>query len=125
MVRVDNKKQYKIGDEVWWIDRDGNTRHGKIYEIRQDDYVADGVPIALIKTDKIETGARLFECWPSHRDLLDAEARRAGLQRNEYKGSIETVEDLVRFMFEHDMEDEDARAAASERAKGLLGIDMD
>lgn len=56
----------------------------------------------------------------------NAEERRAAAQKTEYIESIKDVNDLVQFLFDHDVSGEDhdyeAEAAARERAKDLLGL---
>lgn len=75
------------------------------------------------------TGAKLCECWPNKEECLNAESRRAELQKAEYKESIKDVNNLVKFLFDKDVHSEnrdyEAAAAAKERAKELLNIDVD
>lgn len=124
MVKIENKNSFKIGDKVWWFDSWGTLRWGIIYKI-QDNMAA----IYENGRKGANTGSRLDNCWPSKDGCLEAERQRAELQVAEYKESIRDVKDLVKFLFEHDVNGEDrdydARRAAKERAKELLGFDIE
>lgn len=124
MVVIENKNTYKIGDNVWWFDAYRNLQNGIIY----DYYPTDN--FAAIKqgiNGGIHTGAKISDCWPTKDECLKAENRRAKAQKQEYKDSINTVEDLIRFLYTHDVQSEyrdyDAKAAVEERA-AELGISL-
>lgn len=119
-----NSNRYKIGDKVWWFDPWGTLRWGIIYDM--DDHIA-----AIHENGRKGscTGSRLDNCWPSEDECRKAEAQRSELQTAEYRESITSVEDLVKFLFEHDVNGEDpnydAQRAAKERAKELLNLDIE
>lgn len=124
MVKIENKNKYEIGDKVWWFDSWGNLRWGVIYN-----FVKGHAAIYENGRQGSHTGAMVEDCWPSKDECLRAEAQRSELQVAEYKESIISVEDLVKFLFEQDVNGEDydydARRAAAERAKELLGLDIE
>ena len=124
MVKIENSNKYKIGDKVWWFDPWGTLRWGIIYDI-----VSDHAAIYENGRKGSHCGAALEKCWPSEDECRKAEAQRSELQTAEYRESITSVEDLVKFLFEHDVNGEDhdydARRAAEERAKELLGLDIE
>ena len=131
MATIENNNTYNVGDKVWWFDAYGTMRNGNIYEIRPEEG-HNKVPVALIYENGkpgLQTGAMLEDCWPSEQACIEAEQMRAEAQKAEYKESIKDVNDLVKFMFEHDVvseyKDYDALAAAKERANELLGLDID
>lgn len=123
MIEIKNPNKYKVNDKVWWFDAYDTLRNGVIYEIRDTH--------ALIYEDGkkgLKTGAKLSDCWPTKDECLAAENHRSALQRVAYKESIKNVSDLVKFLFKHDVHSEfrdyDAAAAAKERAKELLNLDI-
>lgn len=120
-IKNENCSEFKIGDKVWWYDSWGTLQNGKISEFKGE-YVA-------IKTGVhggISTGAKLSECWPTKEACQNANKRRAAAQKAEYIESIKDVNDLVQFLFDHDVSGEDhdceAEEAARERAKDLLEL---
>lgn len=132
MVKIENTNKFQVGDKVWWFDAWGNMRWGIIYNIvdgkRGDTLIGKMACIHEEGKTGIHTGACLSDCWPSEEACLEAEERRVKEQIREYKESITNVKDLVRFLFEHQVTGEDmnydAKAAASQRAKELLGLEI-
>lgn len=123
MIKIVNKNEFKVGDKVWYFDAWGNLQNGVIYEIVDDHAkTKEGLHGGVL------AGAKLDKCWPSKEDCLYAENCRAVVQKAEYKESIKSVEDLVRFLYQNDVNseyrDEEARKAAKERAEEL-GIRLD
>ncbi len=123
MAKIENKNVYVIGDKVWWLDAWNNLRWGIIYDFKEG--------YAAIHEDGkkgIQTGAKLEDCWPTREACIHAEAERSKLQTEEYKESIKSVEDLVKFLWENDVNSEyrdyDAAKAARIRAKELLNIEL-
>lgn len=121
MVQIENNNKYNIGDVVWWFDAWNNLQTGKIYGFEEDH-----AKIRQGRYGGVSTGAPLSGCWPSQKECLEAEAKRAYRQKLEYKDSIKDVKDLVKFLLENDVcsefRDYDAEAAAKERASEMLGI---
>lgn len=112
MVRIENKNEYKVGDEVWYFDTWGSLRHGIIEKI-----VGDKAATREGKRGGISAGSSLWNCWPTKEACLEAENKRWELQKAEYKESIKSVEDLVRFLYDHDINSEYADYEAREVAK--------
>ena len=128
MVEIKNEKRMNVGDNVWWIDNYGNLQNGKIYEVRED----KGVVWALIEQGRnggMKTGAKMYKCWQSKDECLEAEAKRSKGQKEAYKESIKDVNDLVKFLYANmdrtEYRDCEAEVAARERAKELLDIDVE
>ncbi len=119
----------KVGDNVWWLDSWQNLQNGTIYDIRDVVVAGNHVDHAMIEQGKnggIKTGAKLADCYATKEECLDAEKRRFEAQKAEYKESIENAEDMVMFMYLHNIHDDselDARAAVEERA-AELGISL-
>lgn len=130
-IEIKNNNKFKIGDTVWWFDNWGTLRTGEIYDI-SDEKIRDKVTTyARIYEDGekgVCTGAKLSDCWPTKQACLDADKRRSEAQVKEYKESITDVNDLVKFLFDNDVRSEnrdyDARKAAKERARELLGYEI-
>lgn len=128
-----NNNTYKVGDKVWWFDSWDNMRWGTIYEIRTEKQGAlSPVKMALIYENGRKgsnTGARLEECWPTREQCLVAKKNKEQKHYKECLDYIKTVEDLVRFMYNTDLTSEFrdcvAAKAVTEKAKELLGIDLE
>lgn len=125
-----NSRNLAVGDHVWFnmpyagpsvgtiiafIDRDIEKEYAKIHVDRGGTTIA---PLTGIYT----SSEALFE---ANKKELDERIAR-------YKAKMPDIEGLVRFMFDSPIScgageytDWDARQAVSERAKELLGIDLD
>lgn len=113
------KKTFIVGDTVWfagsWITK------AKIMEIDETNNVAN------LKTP-------IGTCWQpmdilyhSEQECRDAEKAEETRIRNEYRKKINSIDDLVIFLFNHDTNDSEfmdynARAVAIEKASELLGM---
>jgi len=70
------------------------------------------------------------KCYPSREAALDAQKAENERIRNKYRAQIQTVEDLVRFMYDHNVSCSEeytnwnARQIAREKAKELLGLEI-
>lgn len=73
-----------------------------------------------------ECGCLVGEAYSTKEDCLAAVRGKEQKEIEEYKSQIKTVEDLIRFLFEHPMTGEDtdyeAKAAAIEMAEKLCGV---
>lgn len=73
---------------------------------------------------------RITKLYHTYEDYLNAMKLKSKQTIENYKSKIKTVEDLVKFMYNNCVAccekytDWDARKAAAERAKELLGIDL-
>lgn len=116
-------QKFHIGDTVWydhdWIER------CVILEIGMDS--AAGVPMARLKTSLGTVWQPMSILYKSEQECRDASKAESERIRNGYRKQINSVEDLVVFLFNHDTNcceyaDYDARAVAIEKAQGLLGM---
>ena len=118
-----NTPNFKIGDTVWY-DRDWIEK-AVILEI--DMHSAAGVPMARLKTSigtVWQPMSILYKSEQACREAAKAESERI---RNEYRKKINSIEDLVIFLFNTDTSgceysDYNARAVAIEKAAELLNI---
>lgn len=125
MVEIKNENKYNVGDKVWWFDAWGVKRWGVIFNIAEAE--SDGRVFAQIYEkgrEGAQTGAELSKCWPDEETCIRKEEERAEAQVAEYKDSIKSVHDLVKFLFANDVSggeycDYEARKAAQERAAEL------
>lgn len=126
MVEIRNPNPPAVGDKVFWFDAYDNLSSGKIHEIQKAE---DGDDVAVIRAGRaggIQTGAKLWKCWQTKEQCLDAEQERIDRQIEEYKESITNTKDLVKFLMTHDVvsdvRDYEAEKAAIQRVEELLGI---
>lgn len=116
-------ENFKIGSEVWFSDHYDNLIFGHIIDIDNPERF------------KVEAGGgtwyvRKSRCHKSREALLSAMQEESDKRVSEMLGSIKSVEDLVRFMYDNTVScaeeytDWDARRAANAAAKQLLGIDL-
>lgn len=116
------ESKLKIGDKVWYFDSWDNLRHGEIYDISK--------AYALTKEGKFggaRAGAKLEDCYPTKEACLKAKEERVAKQKAEYKASIKSIEDLVCFLYHHDVQSEFRDRAADEAAvecAAEFGIDL-
>lgn len=122
MVEIKNENKYNIGDWVWWFDQWGTLRSGTVYGF-EDTPRGKAVKIHENGRTGACTGSLMENCWPSRKECLKKEKERSASQVAEYKESIKSVHDLVKFLYEHDINSEccdyDAKKAAEERAAEL------
>lgn len=129
MVEVVSNNTYGKNDTVWWFDQYGTLKNGKVMGASDTGTENFTLLIAVGGSYRANDCAKPSECWPTREECIEAEKQRSRMQRAEFKESIETVTDLVTFLFAHDVtsvfRDADAYAAAAERARELLSIDAD
>lgn len=123
------EKTLKIGQPVWFFDAYDTLHEGTIISNIPLDKT-NGVPYLEIREGRYGVmNARTDSCFPSKQECLDAHRADFERQVSEYKAGISSVEDLIAFMYDNQLSgelfDEAARAAARERAKELLGMDLD
>lgn len=132
MAEIRNDKKFNIGDEVHWIDQYGTMRWGIVCNVSKEKTQKRTIDFVRIyhegrKGDVV--GAKMERCWSTRQECIDAENRRVLAQKKEYMKDIVTIEDLVYFLYAHDMmsehKDYGAEAAAVAKAKDLLGIDIE
>ncbi len=87
LMNKDNES-FKIGDKVWWYDKQQNLQSGRIFNFKNN--------CALIKQGKngeIRAEARLSDCWHTKDACIEAEIRKAETQDDEdFKQAIESIE---------------------------------
>lgn len=127
--------RFKIGDEVWGIQRGWSEGiiHGKITKI--ETVTAHGgkeVDVIYIQGDSWMMSGTVAgqDVYESKNDAEQAYSAEIQNRIEEYKSKINTVEDLVRFMFNKNVAhaeeytDYEARRAAIEKTKELLDIEL-
>lgn len=130
-----NNRNLAVGDYVWfnqnWVGPSSGTitAFKKIKATRYKES-ADYAEIHLDNGGT--TGALLTDIYTSREALFEANKKASDERIARYKAKIPDVEGLVRFMFDNTIStgaeeytDWDARQAVSERAKELLGIELD
>lgn len=132
MAKVQNNNQYQAGDTVWWFDPYENLRNGKITEIKETNQKGVGaIQYATVDlSDNPGTmNTPLNVCWPTKGECLAADMQERQMQCEEYKAGIHDVKDLVKFLYEADINsefpDHAARDAANAKAMELLGINLE
>ena len=133
MVKIENNNTFNVGDEVWWFDQYGNLQNGKIYDFYNGSMKTgeenDSYAFIIKNSNGIKIGVQLSKCWPSQGECIKAEALRSEEQKEEYKATINDVNDLVKFLWNNrdnsESRDCDAENAAIERAEELLGIKLE
>ena len=130
-----NKRNLAIGDHIWFNQNWVGPSAGIITAFkRAEPTTSHGMPVdyAEIHLDNGgTTGALLTNIYASREELLEANRKASAKQIAEYKNQMQDIEGLVRFMFDNTVSlaeeytDWDARDAVKERAKELLGIDLD
>jgi phosphoribosylpyrophosphate synthetase len=113
---------------VWWVDPYHNLNSGRITEITK----RNDTEYAIIHAGHfggIQTGAKLSDCYESKQACIDAEKEKSRIRVEQYMNQINTVQDLVKFLFDHDVvseyKDYDAEKAAKIKALNLLKLDLD
>ena len=128
------KEDIKVGQEVWFKATYADVNSGVVTEIREHVKTPKGEEIHVMLNGTRDTigsmGARIKDCYPTKEALLDGVKAESDSKIEKYCESIQTVEDLVRFCYDHNMHAEEytdweAQKAAQIRAKELLGIDID
>lgn len=114
----------KIGQTIWFKERwSGMPTEAKItamYDTHAATHLTHGGTMNIRFADMFATKNELMQAM---RDESNRNVAKA-------KDSIQTVEDLVRYMYDHvvahaeEYTDYDARRAVRERAKELLNIDL-
>ena len=132
---MDNKN-LNIGDHVWFNQPWVGPSAGIITAFeRAEPTTSHGIPVDYTKIQLDNggtTGALLTNIYASREELLEANRKASAKQIAYCKKQMPDIEGLVRFMFDNavspdagEYTDWDARQAVKERAKELLGIDLD
>jgi hypothetical protein len=121
---------FGIGDHVWFNNMWVGPVSGVITAFEETD---DHKEYAEIHWDDGGTSGALLAdgIYPDEESIIKANSIKNDKTVAAYKESIKDVSDLVRFMYNkavctaEEYTDWEARQAARERAKELLGIDLD
>lgn len=127
------KHEIVIGQEVWFKAAYVGINSGVVTEIREHVKTPKGEETYVMLNGTRDTigsmGACIKDCYPTKESLLNSIKAESDSKLKKYCESIQTVEDLVRFCYNHNMTAEEytdweAQKAAQIRAKELLGIDL-
>lgn len=114
---------HKLGDNVWYMDTYDNLHSGTIIEFRNN-YAAIRESIHNVSHTKVSS------LYPSKEDCLHAAEEKSQNRIMAFLSDLNTVEDLVRFMYDNvvssadEYTDWDAQKAAEIAAKNILNIDL-
>lgn len=127
-----NKRNLAIGDHIWFNQNWVGPSTGTITAFRRSEYTKEMDYAEIQLNDGGTTGALLTDIYTSKKELLEANKKASAAQIAEYKNQMSDIKRLVRFMFNNavspdagEYTDWDARQAVKERAKELLGINLD
>lgn len=129
-----NTVKFKAGDHVWFEQTWAGPTSGTIIEIvhTKDRRTNEPETWARIHADNGgDTGAKIDKIWATKDACLAALKAAEEATVSKYKASIKDVKDLIQFMYDNNVAtaeeytDWEARRAARERAKELLGINLD
>lgn len=118
----------KIGQKVWFQEVwSGCLYCGTIVELKEK------FQYAKIKLDKIGTSDRLLsDLYGSENELKEAIRKESQNRINDIKSNIHNINDFVKFLYDNcvatgacEYTDWDARKAAKEIAKEMLGLELD
>ena len=114
----------KIGDTVWFVEHWSSFIYSrKIKEINP--------PFVTISTNQGTFSSSIDKLYTSQEELLKAEKEKSEKRREKMKADINSVEDLMRFMYKNyitdcnDYVDYDAKAVVKEYAKEMLHIELE
>lgn len=123
--------EYRVGDDIWFVEKwSGTIVHGKISSI-----IDNNMPSARYEVEGVTlTGTFTLFWWQlfhTEEGCIDYEQAKSQSLISKYKNEINSVEDLVRFMFNNPVSnceeyiDYDARCAVIQRAKEMLNINLE
>lgn len=118
----------KIGQEIWYKTSYVDVNSGIIKEIHNEKGHGYVIVNGTRKTYGTQ-GVKLENCYPTREALLQALQVDFDNKVKTFCDSIQTINDLVKFCYDHNMSAEEyteweARKAAQIRAKELLNIDL-
>lgn len=120
---MNNKKDsIQKGSHVWYFDYYDNLQSNTVTDIQ----TLEGQTYAIFNG----TGCKLEDAYLSKQACLDAKQRSDEAEIEAIKAKIQTVEDLVRYMYNNvvscaeEYTNWNARKAVAIRAKELLNIDL-
>lgn len=128
---------FKVNDNAYFEEPwTGNVIGGKIAEIGMtkatEKHPSEQFVIIKIEGTRYDKRQQLSsKCYPTREAALDAQNAESERIRDEYRNQIQDCKDLVAFMYDHHVScceeytDWNARAVAKEKAKDLLGLELD
>ena len=129
-----DEKTIKAGQKVWCVDAFGNIHNAITNETmvsqrgkKQITYVM----MSSVDGYRSSQGFPIDACYSSREALLESEKAKADRNVRLYCEEIQSVNDLVEFMFNNpvapaeEYTDYDARKAAAIRAEELLGLKLE
>lgn len=127
--------KFAIGDRVWGIERGWaeGIVHGEITKIETvKDCIGKEITVIDIRGSSamLSRSVKEEDVYMSNNDAEQAYKEEIQNRIKEYKSRINTVEDLVKFMFNENVAcaeeytDYEARQAVIEKAKELLDIEL-
>lgn len=128
-------KRFRIGQEVWYRSTWRDVNSGIIEELKEVRRASGEMePYVIIKGTRdtiINHGAYIKNCYATKEELLEALKAESEDTINKYCKQLNTVEDIIRFMYNENVAraeeytDWDAREAVKKRVKELLNIDLE
>lgn len=118
------KTEIRINGTVWFFDPYGNLFCGRVAEIAGEHVRVKGTGDSFGTT-----GAKTADCYATKQECIRAKQDADRAEVEAYKAQITDVRELVKFMYDNTVScaeeytDWNARKAARERARELLGID--
>lgn len=128
---------FKVGGNAYFIENwTDEIIGGEILEIKNTQPTErnlKAVPYLVIKIGKSgKRDALAKNCYPTREAALKAQNAAIEATKAKYRAEIHSVEELVRFMYENtiasgacEYTDWEARTVAREKAKELLGIELE
>lgn len=125
---------FKVGDEAYfeeaWTE---NIIGGKVIEtgMTEANKWNPSVPFVKVQIGKYEKRSQVMsKCYPSRESALAAQQAKNEAILEKYRSKIQTVNDLVTFMYNNNVHngteytDWNARQVAREKAKELCGLEL-
>lgn len=127
------REDIKVGQEIWfkapYVDVNSGIITGIIEHVETPKNKETYVTLNGTNDTFGCTNAHIKDCYPTKKALLDGLNAESDAKTKEYCESIQTINDLVKFCYDHNFSAEEytdweAKKAAEIRAKELLGIDL-
>ena len=124
----------KSGQKVWCIDTFGNIHNAVVNKtvlVKRKNKQITYVRMSEVDGHQNNQGFSIDACYPSREALLEGEKAKSNRQVQLYCEKIQSVNDLVEFMFNNtvapaeEYTNYDARKAAAIRAEELLGLKLE
>ncbi len=129
--------EFKVNDSAYFIEPwTGNIIGGQVLEVKQTEAKPKhpSEPYLVIQIEGTRYGKRDFlarKCYLTREAAESAQNAKSEKLRDKYCSQIQSIRDLVRFMYSHHVScceeytDWDARFVAKEKAKEFFGLELD